>query len=84
LEKTSDGFEIAEADLRLRGPGDILGTAQSGLTDLRFADFIADTDLIRQARALADRVFREDPDLTGTHSKLRPFISESAAPQGAH
>jgi ATP-dependent DNA helicase RecG len=84
LEKTSDGFEIAEADLRLRGPGDILGTAQSGLTDLRFADFITDTELIRQARALADKVFQEDPDLTEIHANLRPFISESAAPQGAH
>ncbi len=84
LEKTSDGFEIAEADLQLRGPGDILGTAQSGLTDLRFADFITDTELIRQARSLADKVFQEDPDLTAAHANLRPFISESAAPQGAH
>jgi ATP-dependent DNA helicase RecG len=84
LEKTSDGFEIAEADLRLRGPGDILGTAQSGLTDLRFADFITDTELIRQARSLADQVFREDPDLTGMHKNLHPFIAENAAPQGAH
>ena len=84
LEKTSDGFEIAEADLRLRGPGDILGTAQSGLTDLRFADFITDTELIRQARSLADQVFREDPDLTGLHKNLHPFIAENAAPQGAH
>ena len=84
LEKTSDGFEIAEADLRLRGPGDILGTAQSGLTDLRFADFITDTELIRQARALADKVFMEDPDLTEVHANLRPFISESTAPQGVY
>jgi ATP-dependent DNA helicase RecG len=84
LEKTSDGFEIAEADLRLRGPGDILGTAQSGLTDLRFADFITDTELIRQARSLADQVFKDDPDLSRLHANLRPFISESTAPQGAH
>jgi ATP-dependent DNA helicase RecG len=84
LEKTSDGFEIAEADLRLRGPGDILGTAQSGLTDLRFADFITDTELIREARALADRVFSEDPDLARIHKNLHLFITENAAPQGAH
>ena len=84
LAASSDGFEIAEADLRLRGPGDILGTAQSGLTDLRFADFITDTELIRQARALADKVFMEDPDLTEAHANLRPFICENAAPQGAH
>lgn len=78
LEKSSDGFEIAEADLRLRGPGDILGTAQSGLTDIRFSDFITDTALIREARALADKVFIEDPDLTATHANLRPFIAETA------
>jgi ATP-dependent DNA helicase RecG len=74
LEKSSDGFEIAEADLELRGPGDVLGTAQSGLSDLRFADFITDTALIREARALADQVFAEDPLLSGSHSNLRPLI----------
>lgn len=74
LEKTSDGFEIAEADLELRGPGDVLGTAQSGLTDLRFAEFITDTELIRQARALADQVFSEDPELTGKHKGLLGLI----------
>jgi ATP-dependent DNA helicase RecG len=84
LEKTSDGFEIAEADLQLRGPGDILGTAQSGLTDLRFADFITDTELIREARSLADKVFKEDPELSETHKNLRHLISENQAPQGAH
>jgi len=77
LEKTSDGFEIAEADLALRGPGDILGTAQSGLTDLRFADFITDTALIRQARSLADEVFKKDPTLSGPHETLRPLITEN-------
>ena len=84
LEKTSDGFEIAEADLALRGPGDVLGTAQSGLTDLRFADFITDTALIREARSLADKVFQNDPNLSDLHSNLLPLISENQAPQGAH
>lgn len=76
LEQTSDGFEIAEADLRLRGPGDLLGTAQSGLADLRFADFLADTALLREARAMADSVLAEDPDLTGRHRALRPLIAQ--------
>ena len=80
LEKTSDGFEIAEADLQLRGPGDVLGTAQSGLTDLRFADFITDIELIREARALADKVFQQDPDLTAQHKTLRPLIKENPHP----
>jgi ATP-dependent DNA helicase RecG len=78
LEQTSDGFEIAEADLRLRGPGDVLGTQQSGLADLRFTDFLADTVLLREARAIADRVIAEDPDLTGVHGALRPLLQETA------
>lgn len=84
LEKTSDGFEIAEADLQFRGPGDVLGTAQSGLTDLRFADFITDTELIREARALADRVFQQDPNLTETHQNLFSLILQNQTPQGAY
>ncbi|MFN4873233.1 MAG: ATP-dependent DNA helicase RecG [Akkermansiaceae bacterium] len=83
LEKTNDGFEIAEADLELRGPGDVLGTAQSGLTDLRFADFITDTQLIREARALADQVFQQDPDLSKKHQNLRELIAEAEAPHNA-
>jgi ATP-dependent DNA helicase RecG len=76
LEKSSDGFEIAEADLRLRGPGDVLGKAQSGLAKLRFVDFLADTVLLREARALADQVMIEDPQLTGIHQTLRSLIKE--------
>ena len=77
LEQSSDGFEIAEADLRLRGPGDVLGTQQSGLADLRFTDFLADTTLLREARAMADQVIAEDPALEGSHRSLRPLIQEA-------
>jgi RecG-like helicase len=77
LEQTADGFEIAEADLRLRGPGDVLGTSQSGLSDLRFSDFLADTALLREARELADRVLKEDPQLDGIHQALRVVITET-------
>ena len=76
LEQTSDGFEIAEADLRLRGPGDVLGTVQSGLSDLRFTDFLADTALLREARELADRILAQDPQLDGIHRNLRGIIYE--------
>ncbi len=76
MEKTSDGFVIAEEDLRLRGPGDVLGTMQSGLGDLRFADFLADTALLREARALADTVIAEDPGLGGKHAALSALIHE--------
>jgi len=77
LEQSADGFEIAEADLRLRGPGDVLGTQQSGLADLRFTDFLADTALLREARAIADKVIAEDPHLTGIHHGLRPLLQET-------
>jgi ATP-dependent DNA helicase RecG len=82
LEHSSDGFEIAEADLRLRGPGDVLGTLQSGLSDLRFVDFLADTTLLREARDLADRVLAEDPWLSGPHRALRLVIQDHS--EGAH
>ncbi len=78
LEQSADGFEIAEADLRLRGPGDVLGTAQSGLADLRFTDFLADTALLREAREIADRILAEDPRLEGVHRKLAGLIQEDA------
>ncbi len=79
LEQSSDGFVIAEADLRLRGPGDVLGTVQSGLSDLRFVDFLADTALLREAREIADRILAEDPHLRGIHSGLRTLLQQEAS-----
>jgi ATP-dependent DNA helicase RecG len=52
LEQTTDGFKIAEADLELRGPGELLGQQQSGLPKLRFGNLVADADLVREAREL--------------------------------
>jgi len=63
LERTGDGFEIAEADLRMRGPGDILGTAQSGLPPLKIGDVFADRDLMQLARNAAFLLFERDPQL---------------------
>jgi ATP-dependent DNA helicase RecG len=53
LEETSDGFRIAEADLQLRGPGELLGQQQSGLPNFRFGDLVNDLELIKLARELA-------------------------------
>jgi ATP-dependent DNA helicase RecG len=53
MEETTDGFRIAEADLELRGPGDLLGRAQSGLPPFKFADLVQDLPLVEQARQLA-------------------------------
>ena len=64
MVRTNDGFVIAETDLRLRGPGDLLGTQQSGLPQLRIADLIEDAGLLQQARQVAMRVLEEDPSLS--------------------
>jgi ATP-dependent DNA helicase RecG len=56
LEQTTDGFKIAEADLKLRGPGELLGREQSGLPNFRFGNLAEDLDLIRQARELAAKI----------------------------
>ena len=66
LESTTDGFRIAEEDLALRGPGEVLGTAQSGMSDLRFVEFLADAGLVREARQLAEKVLTSDPELAGS------------------
>jgi ATP-dependent DNA helicase RecG len=76
LVKTSDGFEIAEADLRLRGPGNVLGTMQSGLSALKFSEFLTDFQLLIAARKQADLFLAEDPRLEGMHRKLRSLIGE--------
>jgi ATP-dependent DNA helicase RecG len=55
LEETTDGFKIAEADLKLRGPGEMLGQEQSGLPDFRFANLTDDLELIRQAKLLVEK-----------------------------
>lgn len=58
MAKTNDGFKIAEADLKIRGPGELLGQQQSGLPDLRFGRLVEDTDLVRQSREIAARLLR--------------------------
>ena len=79
IEQSGEGFEIAEADLRLRGPGELLGTRQSGLTAMRFPEFLADTALLRDARAIAERLLDEDPTLAARHAALRSWIDEPTA-----
>jgi ATP-dependent DNA helicase RecG len=63
LEKTTNGFEVAEADWDLRGPGDLLGTAQSGLPELKIGNLKTDAGLMRRARAAAMSIFDADPRL---------------------
>ncbi|MDD3067204.1 MAG: helicase-related protein, partial [Candidatus Gracilibacteria bacterium] len=63
LEKISNGFELAEMDLRLRGPGEVFGVRQSGIPDLRVAKF-SDTEIIKKSRAAAEELLQQDAELT--------------------
>ena len=72
LERTSDGFAVAEADLRLRGPGDPLGLRQHGLPDVHFPETLGDASLIAAADRAAAAIVAADPDLKSpTHAGLR-------------
>lgn len=71
MVRTNDGFEIAEADLRLRGPGDIEGTQQSGIPfDLKIAHLGRDGNILQFARDIAEEILEEDPGLTKESNKI--------------
>lgn len=61
--RTTDGFEIAEVDLKLRGPGDLMGTQQSGILNLKIADIVKDKDILEHARYYAKFILDKDPSL---------------------
>ena len=84
LERTHDGFELAEIDLELRGPGDFFGTRQSGLPSLRMAQFFSDRALLESARELAMRIAEVDPELKAPEhaalgAQVARFVSRAAA-----
>jgi ATP-dependent DNA helicase RecG len=62
MRETNDGFEIARHDLEIRGPGELLGTRQTGLVQLRVADLMRDADLLPQVQKAADLLIKENPD----------------------
>jgi ATP-dependent DNA helicase RecG len=66
--RTNDGFEIAEVDLRLRGPGDMAGTMQSGVLDLNIADLAKDSQILHAARNMVIELLSEDPELSKTEN----------------
>lgn len=73
LVETNDGFKLAEKDLELRGPGEFLGTRQSGLPDLRMAQ-LSDTEILSTAQQAAANLFAQDPDLS-RHPQLRAKVA---------
>jgi ATP-dependent DNA helicase RecG len=70
MVRTNNGFEIAETDLKLRGPGDLLGTQQSGVLDLLIADLSKDGKLLQRAREIAIEVLEDDPELSKRENEV--------------
>ncbi len=77
MVKTNNGFEIAETDLKLRGPGDLMGTQQSGALDLLIADLGKDGLLLQQARDAVQKILAEDPELA--KSENQPIKTQVAS-----
>ena len=73
MVRTNDGFEIAETDLKLRGPGDIMGTQQSGVLNLRIADIVKDGAILKIARSHAFQLLKEDPNLEKQENAVVKF-----------
>ena len=77
IEGTLDGFEIAEADLDIRGPGEFFGTRQHGLPEIRFGNILKDFDIMEAARIEAFALIERDPDLAEEHHRmLRERLTE--------
>ena len=81
MTKTSDGFQIAEEDLRLRGPGDFFGQRQHGLPGLRVADIGCDTRLLQEAQAAAEALLARDAELAScpaTAARVTELFAQNA------
>ena len=79
MVKVSDGFKLAEVDLKLRGPGDMLGTRQSGMLKFKLADIIYDTEILNNARNSAIKILKDDPRLNNKENlPIRTEISSSS------
>ena len=83
LCEPTDGFRIAEEDLRISGPGEFLGTRQHGLTELRIADLVKDAPLLAQARADAFALVQRDPALAAEGAGVRRALVERFGARGA-
>lgn len=69
MVRTNDGFEIADVDLELRGPGSIDGTRQSGILELKLSNLSKDQNLVQWAREVATKILEEDPGLSLPYNK---------------
>ena len=77
LESTTDGFKIADEDLKLRGPGDFLGSRQHGLPDLKISNMLSDGDTVRETHYAAEQLLKNNPTLEGTeYDALKKRVNE--------
>lgn len=84
MVETSDGFKIAEVDLKLRGPGNLMGTQQSGVLNLKIADVVKDTAILSRARNSAIDILKDDPNLSKVeNSMIKNTYSEISKTTGA-
>lgn len=85
MVRTNNGFEIADTDLKLRGPGDLEGTKQSGILDFKFADLGKDLEVLQKARHFAEKILEDDPQLLDKkHQGVRNRIREISAEKGLY
>ena len=93
MKDTTDGFKISEIDLEIRGPGDFMGTRQSGIPEFRLANIVEDQDILKMARETAFELVEEDPLLEAEQNqessslltsqwleRLAEFLQQSDAP----
>jgi ATP-dependent DNA helicase RecG len=84
LAKHTDGFKLAEIDLRLRKEGELIGTRQSGIGQFRFAFLPQDAELLERARARAKAILAEDPTLSGpVHGLLSAALADALGPEAS-
>ena len=70
MVKYKDGFKVADIDLKLRGPGDIFSTKQSGFPDLKYADLVNDINLLMEAKSSAFNLIENDPHINSEQNKI--------------
>ncbi|HIB37432.1 ATP-dependent DNA helicase RecG [Mesonia sp.] len=79
MTQTNDGFEIAEVDLKLRGPGDLMGTQQSGVLNLQIADIVKDNQILKSARYYAMQLLKDDPQLQKEENRIVNYTYQQIA-----
>jgi ATP-dependent DNA helicase RecG len=70
MVRTSDGFEISEQDLKIRGPGDVMGTQQSGILDFKLADLARDGQIVQLSKNDVDQILKEDVNLSAPENQI--------------